>query len=308
MAEGERQLTGRVEIDDAYLGGERSGGKAGRGSENKVPFVLAVQTTEDGRPHLMCLGALRFTKNAVEDFLATHTVLPMTLVSDGLKCFTVARGLGASHDREVTGGGKASATNAKFRAVNTLLSNVKTALSGTYHAVKFAKYGYRYLAEVQFRFNRRYDLRNAFLHRDLKELIYMEQSQGFQDIAFPHHVCRLRKSLYGLKQAPREWYHKLSGQLLRLGFTGSKTDTSLFFLTSGPIYILIYVDDILILGPSSTQISALVKSLSELFTLRDLGTASHFLGVEFRSCPTSYFLTQGTLHSLYSTTHEYVSV
>ena len=121
----------------------------------------------------------------------------------------------------------------------------------------------------------------------------MEQPQGFQDIAFPHHVCRLRKSLYGLKQAPREWYHKLSGQLLRLGFTGSKTDTSLFFLTSSPIYILIYVDDILILGPSSTQISALVKSLSELFTLRDLGTASHFLGVEFRSCPTGYFLTQG---------------
>jgi ribosomal protein L37AE/L43A len=95
LAEAERQLTGRVEIDDAYLGGERSGGKAGRGSENKVPFVAAVQTTEDGRPHLACLAALPFTKNTVEDFLATHTVLPMTLVSDGLKCFTVAKGLGA---------------------------------------------------------------------------------------------------------------------------------------------------------------------------------------------------------------------
>ena len=53
------------------------------------------------------------------------------------------------------------------------------------------------------------------------------------------------------------------------------------------------MEDILILGPSSTQISALVKSLSELFTLRDLGTASHFLGVEFWPCPTGYFLTQG---------------
>ena len=121
----------------------------------------------------------------------------------------------------------------------------------------------------------------------------MEQPQGFKDIAFPHHVCRLRKSLYGLKQAPRQWFHKLSGQLLRLGFTGSKTDTSLLFLNTGPIYVLIYVDDILILGPSSTQISALVKSLSELFTLRDLGTASHFLGVEFRPFPTGYFLIQG---------------
>ena len=140
---------------------------------------------------------------------------------------------------------------------------------------------------------RQLDISNAFLHGDLKELIYMEQPQGFHDIAFPHHVCRLHKSLDGLKQAPREWYQKLSGQLLRLDFTGSKSDTSLFFLNSSPIYVLIYVDDILILKPSSTQISALVKSLSELFTLRDLGTASHFLGVEFRPCPTAYFLTQG---------------
>jgi len=159
LAEADRQLTGRVEIDDAYLGGERSGGKTGRGSENKVPFVAAVQTTEDGRPHLVCLSPRRFTNEAVEDFLATHTVLPLTLVSDGLGCFTVAKGLGALHDREVTGGGKASVSNDKFRAVNTLIGNVKTALTGTYHSVKFAKYAYRYLAEVQFRFNRRYDLR-----------------------------------------------------------------------------------------------------------------------------------------------------
>ena len=52
--------------------------------------------------------------------------------------------MGAVHDREVTRGGKASVLNEKFRAVNTLISNVKTALTGTYHAIKFAKYGYRY--------------------------------------------------------------------------------------------------------------------------------------------------------------------
>ena len=121
----------------------------------------------------------------------------------------------------------------------------------------------------------------------------MEQPQGFKDSAFPNHICRLRKSLYGLKQAPREWFHKLSGQLLRLGFTGSKTDTSLFFLNTRPIYVLIYVDDILILGPSSTRIGALVKSVNEHSTLRDLGTTSHFLGVEFWPCNNGYFLTQG---------------
>ena len=67
--------------------------------------------------------------------------------------------MGAVHDREVTRGGEASVLNEKFRAVNTLISNVKTALTGSYHAIKFAKYGYRYLAEVQFRFNRRCDMR-----------------------------------------------------------------------------------------------------------------------------------------------------
>ena len=73
---------------------------------------------------------------------------------------------------------------------------------------------------------RKLDISNAFLHGDLTELIYMEQPQGFRDSAFPHHVCQLRKSLYGLKQAPREWFRKLSGQIVSLGFTGSKTDTS----------------------------------------------------------------------------------
>ena len=95
----------------------------------------------------------------MEEFLARHTALPLTLVSDGLNCFQVASSAGAVHDREITGGGKASVLNDKFKAVNTLIGNAKTALTGTYHAIKFAKYAYRYLAEVQFRFNRRYDLR-----------------------------------------------------------------------------------------------------------------------------------------------------
>jgi hypothetical protein len=54
--------------------------------------------------------------------------------------------------------------NEKFRAVNTLIGNVKTAMIGTYHAIDFAKYGYRYLAEVQFRFNRRYDMASMLGH------------------------------------------------------------------------------------------------------------------------------------------------
>ena len=154
-----RWLSGRVEIDDAYLGGELPGGKPGRGSQNKVSFVAAVQTTADGQAVLACLSPRPFTKEAVADFAMHSLALPLTLVSDGLSCFTVVAELGAAHERSITGGGAASAKLPQFRAVNTVLSNLKTALAGTYHAVKFAKYAHRYLAEFQWRFNRRFDLR-----------------------------------------------------------------------------------------------------------------------------------------------------
>jgi hypothetical protein len=80
-----------------------------------------------------------FTKNALKDFIARSMGLPLTVV-DGMGRFTVAASMGAVHDREVTGGGKARVLNEKSRAVNTLIGNVKTALTGTYHAIKFAKY------------------------------------------------------------------------------------------------------------------------------------------------------------------------
>ena len=89
-----RQLTGRVEIDDAYLGGEVHGGKAGRGSPNKIPFVAAVQTTESGQPILMCLSLRPFTKESIRAFAEQSLAAPATLVSDGLGCFKAVRGMG----------------------------------------------------------------------------------------------------------------------------------------------------------------------------------------------------------------------
>ena len=159
LREEPRQLSGRIEIDDAYLGGERAGGKAGRGSENKVSFVAAVQTTELGHPVLCCLAQIPFTNQALEDFAAKSVVLPATIVSDGLGCFTALARLGMAHDRTVTGGGSACVKLPQFRAVNTLLGNLKTSFTGTHHAFDFAKYAYRYLGEMQYRFNRRFDLR-----------------------------------------------------------------------------------------------------------------------------------------------------
>ena len=135
--EAPRQLDGRVEIDDAYLGGELSGGKAGRGSENKVSFIAAVNTTDDHHRHL-----------------AAST----TVVSDGLACFTAVTKAGCQHEQEVVGKKRKSTDMSCFLWVNTILGNLKTAINGTYHSFDFEKYGNRYLAEMQYRFNRRFDL------------------------------------------------------------------------------------------------------------------------------------------------------
>ena len=155
-----RQLDGRVEIDDAYLGGERSGGKPGRGSQNKVPFVAAVQTTPDGQPQFVCLRQQPFTHEEVAVFAARSIAPSASVVSDGPWCFGAVQMVGADHESTVTGGGKASAKLPQFKAVNTFLGNLKRSPGGTYHAFDFAKYAHRYLAEAQYRFNRRFNLRS----------------------------------------------------------------------------------------------------------------------------------------------------
>jgi hypothetical protein len=170
LREDRRELSGRVEIDDAYLGGELSGGKTGRGSQNKVLFVAAVQTTPSGQPILACLRQQPHTEVEVAVFAASHIAPSATVVSDGLWCFGATTIVGAEHERHVTGGGRASVKLPQFKAINTLLGNLKTAISGSYHAFDFAKYAHRYLAEFQYRFNRRFNMK-IILSRLLTALV-----------------------------------------------------------------------------------------------------------------------------------------
>ena len=109
------------------------------------------------------------------------------------------------------------------------------------------------------------DVQNAFLHGVLEEEVYMRQPPGFEHSSKPHHVCRLDKALYGLKQAPRAWYSKLSSKLQQLGFRPSKGDTSLFFFGRGKVtmFILIYVDDIIVGSSSQDATSALLRNLKK---------------------------------------------
>jgi transposase-like protein len=154
-----RQLDGLVQIDDAVLGGELTGGKPGRAGANKVPFVAAVSTSVDGQPRFVCLSQQPLNGEQLAGFAASSLSPHAHVVSDGLNCFRHIVWVGAKHQAIVTGGGKESVKIKEFIAINTVLGNLKTAIAGTYHAFGFAKYARRYLAEFQYRFNRRFNLR-----------------------------------------------------------------------------------------------------------------------------------------------------
>jgi hypothetical protein len=96
------------------------------------------------------------------------------------------------------------------------------------------------------------------------------------------HVCKLDKALYSLKQAPRAWYSRLSSKLQSLGFSASKADTSLFFYNKGgvTIFMLIYVDDIVVASSSEKAVDSVLHDLGLDFALKDPGELHYFLGIE----------------------------
>jgi len=157
------RLSGRVEVDDAYLGGENPGGKSGRGSENKVPFIAAIQTNNQNNPLYAVFSQVKaFTHEEVAAWASRSLVSAATVVSDGLWCFKSVTKVGCSQQREVVGQGRKGTDMECFTWVNTILGNLKTAINGTYHAFDFEKYAHRYLGEYQYRFNRRFDLAGMF--------------------------------------------------------------------------------------------------------------------------------------------------
>ncbi|KAL0353608.1 UNVERIFIED_CONTAM: Retrovirus-related Pol polyprotein from transposon RE1 [Sesamum angustifolium] len=109
----------------------------------------------------------------------------------------------------------------------------------------------------------------------------MEPPQGFVGAA-PGQVCKLQKSLYGLKQASRQWNLELTTKLLDFGFSQSTHEHCLFIKSSDSEFtaLLVYVDDILLTGNSESALHAVRDYLDDLFTIKDLGQAKYFLGLE----------------------------
>lgn len=123
-------LQGSVQADDAYLGGKRSDGKSGRGSENKVPFVAAISVDQQGHPIYARLTAIKgFTGPAIENWARTTLDTECQILTDGLPCFNGIADVGRVHAVIVSGGRKPMDLP-QFSWLNTVLGNLKTGLSG----------------------------------------------------------------------------------------------------------------------------------------------------------------------------------
>ena len=136
------------------------------------------------------------------------------------------------------------------------------------------------------------DVSNAFLHGVLQEEVFMSQPPGCVDLAYPDHVCKLHKAIYGLKQAPRAWFDSFTSQLFHIGFQASSVDCNFFILHQGSfvVYLLLYVDDIIIIGNSLPFIDHLVSRLAAIFDLKDLGPLAYFLGLQIKYTSQGLFM------------------
>jgi hypothetical protein len=128
------------------------------------------------------------------------------------------------------------------------------------------------------------DVKTTFLHGDIEEEIYMKQLEGFVVKGKKELVCKLKKSLYGLKQSPRMWYQKFDTYILGLGFSRRKVDHCVYFKLVGDhfIYVVLYVDDMLLIGNNKEIIKEVKTQLSSKFDMKDLGAANFILGMEIK--------------------------
>jgi hypothetical protein len=127
-------------------------------------------------------------------------------------------------------------------------------------------------------------VKTTFLHGDLKEEIYMKQPEGFVVKGKKELVCKINKSLYGLKQSPRMWYKMFDTYILELAFVRRRVDHYVYSKQVGNhfIYVVLYVDDMLLVGNNMDVIKEVKSQLSSKFDMKDLGAANFILGMEIK--------------------------
>lgn len=163
-ADDQLPLDGFVELDDVYWGGKRSGGKRGRGAPGKTPFLAAVSRNEEGNPiHMRMTKIAAFNKTNVSTWSAKHLQSDAVVISDAFNPFNCLSEYVAFHGKIKASELYYDPENRIFHWVNTMISNVKRAINGTYHAVS-SKHLPRYLAEFCFRFNNRFYIGSMVSH------------------------------------------------------------------------------------------------------------------------------------------------
>ena len=136
------------------------------------------------------------------------------------------------------------------------------------------------------------DVKNAFLNGDLSEEIYMQPPPSLS--VDSNKVCHLRRAHYGLKQASRVWFAKFSSTISHLGYMTSHYDFALFLRCTDKdtIILLLYVDDMIIIGDDLSGIQELKDFLSQQFEMKDFGHLSYFLGLQITNSTNGLYITQ----------------
>ncbi|NQZ58007.1 MAG: IS1595 family transposase [Lentisphaeraceae bacterium] len=159
MFDGDREhkLCGRVEIEGAHLGSELE-----HHHKNQAPIIAAIQTNSKGHPlYAKFTPIANFTESSITNWAKDNLQKDSHCVTSGLASFKVL-GKYTIHEVHVKKQPEKHVSSSTFYWVNTVLNNVKTSLCGTFHSINFYKYGFRYLADLQFRFNRRFNLKQLF--------------------------------------------------------------------------------------------------------------------------------------------------
>jgi hypothetical protein len=138
-------------------------------------------------------------------------------------------------------------------------------------------------------------VKSAFLNGELKEEVYVTRPPGFEKKGQDDRVYRLSKALYGLRQAPRAWNIKLDSPLKKIGFCQSPLEHGLYARGKGAARILVgvYVDDLIVMGNSNSEINTFKKQMKAKFSMSDLGPLSFYLGNEVHQKKGKITLSQG---------------
>ena len=126
------------------------------------------------------------------------------------------------------------------------------------------------------------DVKTAFLNGNLVEDVYMTQPDGFVLDGKSNMVCKLQRSIYGLKQASRSWNIRFDEPVKEFGFIKNEDEPCVYkkFSGSAVAFLVLYVDDILLIGNDIPNLQSVKTWLSKCFSMKDLGEAAYILGIK----------------------------